>query len=815
MANCTIDLGDYLCSDKGLLLPFVSEYTWSKGARATIYVIGLLWCFFGIAIIADIFMCAIERITSKTRTIKVASQKGGGEYEEIEVKVWNDTVANLTLMALGSSAPEILLSIIGIIKNNFYSEELGPGTIVGSAAFNLLVISAVCITTIPSPDVRTIKSVKVFAVTAFFSIFAYIWLLIILKFITPNYVDLWEAIVTLLMFPILVILAYVADKDFFRSRKSDAGVETGVGLDKDTDQVGLTKGQVDKENMRKFLKEIGKHPDLTDEDIAALAAAKVTQSQSHDRAWYRINATREMTGGHKLKPTMNEHLKELYEDGALKDEVIGSEISMSGMSDIHHDGTKAIIEFTATTCAIMERDERVRISMRRYGKLSERVIFKVETIDGTAEAQKDFIPVKQTLVFEPSETSKYIDIEIVDDNIWEPDEVFFVKMAVEPGQNAMLGKKQVVQVTILNDDDPGTFSLSRPSYLFKESVGKALIPVERENGADGRVEVTWKTEDMCAKSGHDYEGGEGTLVFEHGETTKMIEIQIYDDQEAEKDENFKLSLIEVSPGCKMGRIQRTIVTIVNDDEFQGVVSRLVAKTNLNLDSLKVDTTTWGEQFRNAMNVNGGDVENATHLDYFMHFLTFGWKIIFAIVPPPSIAGGYLAFFISLAMIGLLTAVVGDLASIFGCLVGLEDPVTAITFVALGTSLPDLFASKTASIQEKHADFGIGNITGSNSVNVFLGLGLPWTIAAIYWTAQGKTFKVDAGSLGFSVTVFTCCAVVCLGMIILRRFVPVFGKAELGGPFGPKIASGIFLCSLWLLYIVLATLQTYKIITSPF
>lgn len=43
----------------------------------------------------------------------------------------NDTVANLTLMALGSSAPEILLSIIEIVGNRFEAGELGPGTIVG------------------------------------------------------------------------------------------------------------------------------------------------------------------------------------------------------------------------------------------------------------------------------------------------------------------------------------------------------------------------------------------------------------------------------------------------------------------------------------------------------------------------------------------------------------------------------------------------------------------------------------------------------------------------------------------------------------
>ena len=80
-------------------------------------------------------------------------------------------------------------------------------------------------------------------------------------------------------------------------------------------------------------------------------------------------------------------------------------------------------------------------------------------------------------------------------------------------------------------------------------------------------------------------------------------------------------------------------------------------------------------------------------------------------------------------------IVGDLAAIFGCLVGLKDSVTAITFVALGTSLPDLFASKQAAVQEKYADASIGNVTGSNSVNVFLGLGLPWMIASIYWTVK--------------------------------------------------------------------------------
>lgn len=38
--------------------------------------------------------------------------KPNGETTVTTVRVWNETVSNLTLMALGSSAPEILLSVI-------------------------------------------------------------------------------------------------------------------------------------------------------------------------------------------------------------------------------------------------------------------------------------------------------------------------------------------------------------------------------------------------------------------------------------------------------------------------------------------------------------------------------------------------------------------------------------------------------------------------------------------------------------------------------------------------------------------------------
>merc|ERR1719271_264446 len=57
---------------------------------------GLCWIFLGVAVISDVFMAGIEKITSAKRRIEV----GTGDQKRT-VYVWNATVANLTLMALG------------------------------------------------------------------------------------------------------------------------------------------------------------------------------------------------------------------------------------------------------------------------------------------------------------------------------------------------------------------------------------------------------------------------------------------------------------------------------------------------------------------------------------------------------------------------------------------------------------------------------------------------------------------------------------------------------------------------------------------
>jgi len=239
--------------------------------------------------------------------------------------------------------------------------------------------------------------------------------------------------------------------------------------------------------------------------------------------------------------------------------------------------------------------------------------------------------------------------------------------------------------------------------------------------------------------------------------------------------------------------------------------------------------TWYEDIVDAIfNVSGEDAEEGggTTGDWILHLISLPWKLTYAVlVPPPIYCGGWVCFTFALLHIALLTAVIIDFAELFGCVCGIEDFITAITFVALGTSMPDLFASITAAVQDEWADASIINVTGSNSVNVFLGIGLPWTMASIYWAIVGLTpewqaryepymskwpdggvFIVSGDHLSFSVSIFSCAACICLGTIWFRRI--KFG-GELGGPFGPKLLSFLLLVLLWCFYIGLSVWKSFN------
>ena len=239
----TVQNGSEACSSP-LLLP--AENLWPHAVRGILYIIAIAYFFVGIAIASDIFMGSIEVITSKKRTV-VKWDKDKNEKHEIQVLIWNETVANLTLMALGSSAPEILLKTIESIQylnSTEVQDSLGTFTIIGSAAFNLLIITAICIVSV-EPETKRIREFGVFLVTAVWSLLAYLWMLLVVKYISPGVVDPWEAWLTLAFMPMFVFMAYCQDNGWFRQKKK-------VEVEVDDDVSNMLTYKTPKNNFCKY-----------------------------------------------------------------------------------------------------------------------------------------------------------------------------------------------------------------------------------------------------------------------------------------------------------------------------------------------------------------------------------------------------------------------------------------------------------------------------------------------------------------------------------------------------------------------------------
>uniref|UniRef100_A0A8C0A102 Sodium/calcium exchanger 1 n=1 Tax=Anas zonorhyncha TaxID=75864 RepID=A0A8C0A102_9AVES len=884
--ECT---GSYICK-KGVILPIWEPQDPSFGdkiARATVYFVAMVYMFLGVSIIADRFMSSIEVITSQEREITI--KKPNGETSKTTVRIWNETVSNLTLMALGSSAPEILLSVIEVCGHGFTAGDLGPSTIVGSAAFNMFVIIAICVYVVPDGEIRKIKHLRVFFVTAAWSIFAYTWLYIILSVSSPGVVEVWEGLLTFFFFPICVVFAWIADRRllFYKYvyKKYRAGKQRGMIIEHEGDRPSSKadiemdgkvanshvenfldgtlvlevdeKDQDDEEarrEMARILKELKqKHPDKEIEQLIELANYQVLSQQQKSRAFYRIQATRLMTGAGNI-------LKRHAADQARK------AVSMHEVnSEVAENDPISKLYFEQGTYQCLENCGTVALTIiRRGGDLTNTVYVDFRTEDGTANAGSDYEFTEGTVVFKPGETQKEIRVGIIDDDIFEEDENFLVHLsnvrvsteasdegileATRVSTLACLGSPSTATVTIFDDDHAGIFTFEEPVTHVSESVGTMEVKVLRTSGARGNVIVPYKTIEGSAKGGgEDFEDTCGELEFQNDEIVKFITLRILDREEYEKECSFFLVLgdpVWLRRGVKggftiteeneekqpltskeeeerriaemgrpvLGEHTKLEVIIEESYEFKNTVDKLIKKTNL---ALVVGTNSWREQFIEAITVSAGEDDDDDEcgeeklpscFDYVMHFLTVFWKVLFAFVPPTDYWNGWACFVVSILMIGILTAFIGDLASHFGCTIGLKDSVTAVVFVALGTSVPDTFASKVAATQDQYADASIGNVTGSNAVNVFLGIGVAWSIAAIYHAAHGQAFEVSPGTLAFSVTLFTIFAFISVGVLLYRRRPEIGG--ELGGPRTSKLLTSSLFILLWLLYIFFSSLEAY-------
>ncbi|XP_018596901.2 sodium/potassium/calcium exchanger 2-like isoform X2 [Scleropages formosus] len=158
-----------------------------KGA-VILHMFGMLYMFIALAIVCDeFFVPALTVITEKFGI--------------------SDDVAGATFMAAGGSAPELFTSVIGVFISH---SNVGIGTIVGSAVFNILFVIGMC--ALFSKEILNLTWWPLFRDVSFYIV----GLIMLIIFFLDNLISYWESIA--------LLLCYVAYVTFMKYNSKLEGI---------------------------------------------------------------------------------------------------------------------------------------------------------------------------------------------------------------------------------------------------------------------------------------------------------------------------------------------------------------------------------------------------------------------------------------------------------------------------------------------------------------------------------------------------------------------------------------------------------------
>ncbi|HWT13733.1 MAG TPA: nidogen-like domain-containing protein [Allosphingosinicella sp.] len=151
---------------------------------------------------------------------------------------------------------------------------------------------------------------------------------------------------------------------------------------------------------------------------------------------------------------------------------------------------------------------------------------------------RDFIPKIGTLTFAPGETRKEIVVEVRGDYLNESDET--LRVLLSNPSNVFLADKE--GAGLIREDD-GLVVSARPTIEPRsDGTINAEFEVRLLSPSNQVVEVTYRARDGSARDQLDYLAAVGTLVFEPGQTFKIVSVPVLGDALVEADETFDLVL---------------------------------------------------------------------------------------------------------------------------------------------------------------------------------------------------------------------------------------------------------------------------------
>ena len=224
------------------------------------------------------------------------------------------------------------------------------------------------------------------------------------------------------------------------------------------------------------------------------------------------------------------------------------------------------------------------VTVRLSSASGHTVTVNYATADGTATFNSDYNTASGTVSFAPGEVTKTINVDILADSLNEGNEIFYVNLS--GATNASISDSQG-SVTITDDDGAPTISIA-DAATSNENAAAITTTVTMSGASASTVTLDWSTSNGTASAGDDYSTAGGTLIFNPGETSKTVSVNVLADNLPEGTETFNIGLSNVSSGVTIA--DATGVITITDDDGNPTISISPATVSENTSAVSVDVS---------------------------------------------------------------------------------------------------------------------------------------------------------------------------------------------------------------------------------
>lgn len=245
--------------------------------------------------------------------------------------------------------------------------------------------------------------------------------------------------------------------------------------------------------------------------------------------------------------------------GTILDDDAEPDISIGDATITEGDSGSPTASFAVTLLAVSGREVNVDYT----------------TSDGTATAGADYETSTGTLVFNPGQTTKQIDVTVSPDVVAESDETFTVELSAPLNANIVAATGLG---TITDDDEGPKIAVDDPTVTEGAGGTTALtFTVSMDPASLAVVTVDYATTDGTATAGSDYTATSNTLTFAPGDITETVTVDVAGDTGYEPDETLMLALSNPVGGVSKIIDAQGTGTITNDDKGPTALTLKVVK----------------------------------------------------------------------------------------------------------------------------------------------------------------------------------------------------------------------------------------------